>query len=258
MTRPGWDEEPRGLRAPGISFGISLCLASFATIHSCTATKWQMPGHCFVLPDPPPQDQTLRQQIQVHVVTLGGDPRKALEGSREVSPGGKGGPCRMLFSSGLCGGTLTPGPMGVSDRPCRMHLSEVPPKLATEAGTVIHQVPLVFCRGLLPGPATCQHFWPPRLYTGHAPMPQKALRQSCKCSLGSFHVSVRAVPYGPAPSTSAPCVKVIWGCMQIGNAAGVFKTLVQLCVVLRLLSLRWGLLAAMKLHSDLPSRKVLS
>lgn len=213
---------------------------------------------CVACRPPPRPGSPLRQEIQVQVVNLGGDPRKALEGSGEVSPGGKGGPCRMLFSSGLCRGTLRPGPTGVSERPCRTHLSEVPPELATEAGTVIHQVPLVFRGGLLPGPATRQHFWPPHLCTGHAPMPQNALRQSCKCSLGSFHVSVRAVPYGPALSTSAPCVKVIWGCVQIGNVAGVFKILVQLCVVLCLLSLQWGLLAAMKVHSDLPSRKVLS
>ena len=59
-----------------------------------------------------PQGQILRQEIQVQVFNLGGEPRKSLEGSGEVSLGRKKGPCRVLFCAWLRGGPLRPGPLG--------------------------------------------------------------------------------------------------------------------------------------------------
>lgn len=168
---------------------------------------------------------------------MGGDPRKALEGIAEVSQGAEAGSYRALFSTGLHGRQPRPGPTGVSETLFRTY-----------------SVLLLF-KGCFQGQQLCSISGLHCLYTHHAPMPQTALRQSCKCSLGSSGAEVSAVPSRPAPITSAPCVRDIWGCVQTGNVVGVPKTLVQLCVVVGPLSLRWGPLAAMGPHLDLPSRK---
>lgn len=48
-----------------------------------------------------PPEAHFETRIQVQVVNLGGDLRKCLEGSGEVSQGREGGPRRMLFGAGL-------------------------------------------------------------------------------------------------------------------------------------------------------------